>query len=169
MQSIKKQDHLGTDGSGEAERHGRTGQRHEDGLSIVAKLFSGESLRVGLHALGDGEGDRCAADVTVGSDGGAGDLVAGSRPGETRLAGIAGLALGECDSQVRLVECDHGPVDEADELLYNGLYPGLEDRDAGRYAVDGDGIDTCRIVVSISMPAKDAGLPWVRRFAWWNI
>ena len=113
-----------------------------------AKLFGEESLRVGLHAGGDGQGDRCAADVTVGSDGGAGDLFAGSRPGETRLTGIAGLPLGEGVSQVRLLQCDHRPVDEADEFLYNGLHPRLEDRYTGRYAVDRDGINACQIVVS---------------------
>ena len=132
----------------EGERHRRTRHGHPDGQWVVANLLGGETLSVSRDAGREREGNRHAARVAISGDGCAGDLVAGSRVGEARVAAITGLALGKGDSQVCLLESDHRPIDEADEFLHHGFNPRLEDGYPGRHTVDGDGCNTCKTMVS---------------------
>lgn len=83
--------------------------------------------------------DRSSASVPRGGNGHAGDGLAVGRvlPGQLGVALISGAAGDELLRDVVVLERDHGPVDQADELVDDGLGPRHQQRVLARDAVDG--------------------------------
>ena len=119
----------------------RATQTNPQGRRIISNLLTPHHTRRTRHRTGHGHRNRHGARIPIRTYGNPRNSAPTLNPAQLGLARIARLPLQERRDEIRLLERDHGPVDEPDEFLHDDLDPRLEDGDARRDAVDGDGGD----------------------------